>query len=392
MGRYNFDEIIDRSHSDSVKYTFDPANGKSPDMISLWIADMDFRSSDEVIQRIHERCDHGVFGYTKVGEGYIRAIQSWFERRFQWKLEKDWMLRTPGVVYAVSAAISAFTQPGDAVLIQSPVYHPFAHAVEDSHRRTIRSPLLFDGKRYTIDFEDFEKKIIDEQIRLFILCSPHNPVGRVWTKEELRHMGEICLKHHVTVVSDEIHCDFVWEGFSHTPFASLCEEFRDICITCTAPSKSFNLAGLKTSNIFIPNPEIRQKFKDVLASWHCGEPAIFGLTACQAAYECGEEWLEEVKVYLQENVRKTTEFFENELPQIKVIQPEGTYLLWLDCREIPVPPEKVDSFMLEKARVWLNDGSIFGPEGVGFERMNIGAPWKVLEKACKQIAESVKKL
>lgn len=392
MGRYNFDEIIDRSHSDSIKHTFDPAKGKTPDMISLWIADMDFRSSDEIIQRVRERCEHGVFGYTKVGEGYIKAVQSWFERRFQWKLEEDWMIRTPGVVYAVSAAISAFTQQGDAVLIQSPVYHPFAHAIEDSSRRTVRNPLLFDGKRYTIDFEDFEKKIMDEHIKLFILCSPHNPVGRVWTQEELTRMGEICLKHHVTVVSDEIHCDFVWEGFAHTPFASLREDFRDICITCTAPSKSFNLAGLKTSNIFIPNPEIRQKFKDVLASWHCGEPAIFGLTACQAAYECGEEWLEEVKVYLQDNVRKTTEFFENELPQVKVIQPEGTYLLWLDCRGIPVPPEKVDAFMLEKAKVWLNDGSVFGPEGVGFERMNIGSPWKVLEKACKQIAESVKAL
>lgn len=392
MGRYNFDEIIDRSNSDSVKHTFDPAKGETPDMISLWIADMDFRSSDEIIQRVHERCEHGVFGYTRVGEGYIKAIQSWFERRFQWKLEEDWMIRTPGVVYAVSAAISAFTQQGDAVLIQSPVYHPFAHAIEDSRRRTVRNPLLFDGKRYEIDFEDFEKKIIDEHIKLFILCSPHNPIGRVWTKEELTRMGEVCLKHHVTIVSDEIHCDFVWEGFAHIPFASLREDFRDICITCTAPSKSFNLAGLKTSNIFIPNPEIRQKFKDVLALWHCGEPAIFGLTACQAAYECGEEWLEEVKAYLQENVRKTTEFFENELPQIKVVQPEGTYLLWLDCRGIPVLPEKVDAFMLEKAKVWLNDGSIFGPEGVGFERMNIGSPWKVLEKACKQIAESVKKL
>ena len=208
----------------------------------------------------------------------------------------------------------------------------------------------------------------------------------------MTRMGEICLKHHVTVVSDEIHCDFVWKDHVHIPFASINDAFKDISVICTAPSKTFNIAGLKTSNIFIPNPELRQKFKDVLNSWHCSEPAIFGLTACQAAYECGETWLEEVKEYLQENVRKTTEFFESQLPQVKVVQPEGTYLLWLDCRGIPVPPEKVDTFMLEKAKVWFNDGSVFGLEGVGFERMNLGSPWSVLEKACKQIAESVKEL
>jgi len=392
MGHYNFDQMIDRTHSDSVKYTFDPSKGKTPDLIPLWIADMDFKSADEIIEHICQRAEHGIFGYTRVGDDYIMAVQSWYERRFHWNVQKDWMVRTPGVVYAVSAAISALTQEGDAVLIQSPVYHPFAHSIEGSSRKTVRNSLLFDGKRYTIDFDDFEKKIIDENVKLFILCSPHNPVGRVWTKEELSRMGQICLKHHVPVVSDEIHGDFVWKGHVHIPFASLNEEFSNISITCTAPSKTFNIAGLKTSNIFIPNPDIRQKFKDVLSSWHCGEPAIFGLTACQAAYEYGETWLEEVKDYLQENVRKTTQFFEQFVPQIKVVQPEGTYLLWIDCRGIPVPPEKVDAFMLEKAKVWFNDGSVFGPEGVGFERMNLGAPWAVLEKACKQIAEAVEEL
>ncbi len=392
MGHYHFDQMIDRTKTNSVKHTFNLANGKSPDMISLWIADMDFPSSDEVIERIRERCDHGVFGYTTVSEGYLQAIRSWFEGRFQWKTESEWMMRTPGVVYAVSAAISAFTEKGDAVLIQSPVYHPFAHSIEGSSRRTVRNPLLFDGSRYTVDFDDFEKKIVEEHVKLFILCSPHNPVGRVWTREELTRMGEICLKHNVIVVSDEIHCDFVWDGHVHTPFASISDAFSSIAITCTAPSKTFNLAGLKTSNIFISDPEIRQKFKDVLSAWHCPEPAIFGLTACQAAYECGGAWLEEVKGYLHENIRKTTEFFAAELPQVKVIQPEGTYLLWLDCRGIPVPPEEVDKFMLEKARVWLNDGSVFGPEGVGFERMNIGSPWAVVEEACKRIAASAKAL
>lgn len=390
MGRYNFDQIIDRTKTNSIKHTFDPAKGRTPDMIPLWIADMDFLSSDEVIERIRERCSHGIFGYTAVGDAYLSAIQGWFDSRFHWETEKEWMLRTPGIVYAVNAAIEAYTNKGDAVLIQSPVYHPFAHSIEGNSRRTVRNSLLFDGKRYTIDFDDFEKKIVDEKVKLFILCSPHNPVGRVWTREELTRMGEICLKHHVIIVSDEIHCDFVWKGYIHTPFAALGAEFGKISIICTAPSKTFNLAGLKTSNIFIPDEELRRRFKEVLSAWHCGEPAIFGLTACQAAYECGGEWLEDVKEYLQENVRKTTEFFERELPQIKAIQPEGTYLLWLDCRGLPIPAEDVDKFMLEKAKVWLNDGAVFGEEGIGFERMNLGSPWSVIETACKRIVDSVK--
>ncbi len=392
MGHYHFDQIIDRTNTNSIKHTFDESKGKTPDMVPLWVADMDFRSPDEVIDRIRERCEHGIFGYTRVSGEYLNAVQGWFERRFGWKTESEWMVRTPGVVYAVSAAISALTEKGDAVLIQSPVYYPFARSIEAAERRTVRSSLLFDGRRYTIDFDDFEKKIVEEKVKLFILCSPHNPVGRVWTKEELVRIGEICLKHKVYVVSDEIHCDFVWKGFVHTPFATVSEEMRDISITCTAPSKTFNLAGMKTSNIFIPNPEIREKFKGVLSSWHCGEPAIFGLTACQAAYECGETWLEEVKEYIQENVRKTTEYFEREFPQIKVVAPEGTYLLWMDCRELAIEPEKVDSFMLERAKVWMDDGAMFGPEGTGFERMNLGSPWSVLEKACGQIVQAAKEL
>lgn len=392
MGHYNFDRLIDRSGTNSSKYTFDAAKGKTPDMIPLWVADMDFQVPDEVIERLKERCDHGIFGYTTVGDGYIKAVQGWFEKRFGWHVEPEWMIRTPGVVYAVNAAINALTEEGDAILIQSPVYHPFNNCIVSSKRRTVRNPLLFDGERYTIDFEDFEKKIVEEKVKLFILCSPHNPVGRVWTRDELTRMGEICLKHGVFVISDEIHCDFVYSGHVHTPFASICEEFAQNSITCTAPSKTFNLAGLQTSNIFIKNEEVRGKIKEVKSQQHCGDPTIFGLVACQAAYECGEQWLNELNAYLEESARKVSAFFAENLPQIKVVKPEGTYLLWLDCRGLPIPAEEVDKFMLEKAKVWFNDGSIFGAEGVGFERMNIGAPWSVLEKACKRIAEAAKAL
>lgn len=392
MVQYDFDRIIDRSGTDSSKHTFDAAKGKTPDMIPLWVADMDFKAPDEVIQRMKDRCEHGIFGYTRVGEGYIRAVQGWFEKRFDWKVPEEWMVRTPGVVYAVNAAIQVLTQEGDAVLIQSPVYHPFNNCIVASKRRTVRNPLVYDGKRYTIDFEDFEKKIVEEKVKLFVFCSPHNPVGRVWTREELTRMGEICLKHHVFVISDEIHCDFVFSGHRHIPFASICESFARNSITCTAPSKTFNLAGLQTSNIFIPDETVREQIKACKSAQHCGEPTIFGLVACQAAYECGEEWLEQLLAYLETSAEKVSAYFAQNLPQIHVVKPEGTYLLWLDCRGLPIPPEQVDAFMLEKAKVWFNDGGMFGTEGIGFERMNMGSPWSVLEQACARIVDAAKKL
>ena len=388
MGHYHFDQIIDRTNTNSIKHTFDESKGKTPDMVPLWVADMDFRSPDEVIDRIRERCEHGIFGYTRVSGEYLNAVQGWFERRFGWKTESEWMVRTPGVVYAVSAAISALTEKGDAVLIQSPVYYPFARSIEAAERRTVRSSLLFDGRRYTIDFDEFEKKIVEEKVKLFILCSPHNPVGRVWTKAELARMGEICLKHNVYVVSDEIHCDFVWKGFVHTPFATVSEEMRDISITCTAPSKTFNLAGMKTSNIFIPNPEIREKFKGVLSSWHCGEPAIFGLTACQAAYEGGREWLEQLKEYLKGNLDFVRNYLKENIPQIKLIEPEGTYLVWLDCRELGLSEKELEQFIAQKAKLWLDDGIIFGKAGEGFERVNIACPRATLKEALERLKKA----
>ena len=392
MGHYNFDEIIDRSNTSSAKHTFHPEQGKTPDVLPLWVADMDFKSPDEVIERLKERAAHGVFGYTTVSEDYLKAVQGWFEKRFDWHIDPAWMVRTPGCVYAVSMAVNALTEEGDAVMIQSPVYPPFNGCVTSSKRRTVRNSLIHKDNYFTIDFEDFEKKIVEEKVKLFILCSPHNPIGRVWTKEELTRMGEICLKHGVTIVSDEIHCDFVFSGHKHIPFASISEEFAQNSITCTAPSKTFNVAGLKTSNIVIKNDELREKFVKAKAEAHGSEPTIFGLTACQAAYECGEQWLDELLVYLEENYRKVKAYFEEHIPQIKVTRMDGTYLMWLDCRGLPIPAEEVDKFMVEKAKVWFNDGSTFGPEGVGFERVNLGSPWSVLEEACKRIEAAVKAL
>ena len=355
-------------------------------MIPLWVADMDFKAPDEVIQRMKDRCEHGIFGYTRVGEGYIRAVQGWFEKRFDWKVPEEWMVRTPGVVYAVNAAIQVLTQEGDAVLIQSPVYHPFNNCIVASKRRTVRNPLVYDGKRYTIDFEDFEKKIVEEKVKLFVLCSPHNPVGRVWTREELTRMGEICLKHHVFVISDEIHCDFVFSGHRHIPFASICESFARNSITCTAPSKTFNLAGLQTSNIFIPDETVREQIKACKSAQHCGEPTIFGLVACQAAYECGEEWLEQLLAYLETSAEKVSAYFAQNLPQIHVVKPEGTYLLWVDFRAYGLSHDELTCRIVDKARLWLDDGSIIGPAGDGFQRFNIACPRATLTDALGRLA------
>jgi len=392
MGRYNFDEIIDRSGTNSSKHTFNPEKGLTPDLIPLWVADMDFKSPDEVIERLIARAQHGVFGYTGVSKDYEKAIQNWFEKRFDWHVEPEWMVRTHGVVTMVSAAIQALTEEGDAVMIQNPVYYPFHNSVVAAKRRSVSNDLVLRDGRYYVDFENFEKTIVEENVKLFVLCSPHNPVARVWEKDELIRMGEICLKHGVIVVSDEIHCDFVYPGHKHYPFASLREDFAQNCVVCTAPSKTFNLAGLQTSNAFVPNEEMRKKIQEYMGRHHLGGPTIFGMTACQAAYECGEQWLEELLVYLAENARKVTAFFAENCPQIKPLKMDGTYLMWLDCRELPLPAEEVDQFMREKAKVWFDDGCWFSSQGAGFERVNLGSPWPILEEACKRIAAAVKEL
>lgn len=386
--KYDFDTVIDRRHTNSLKYDFALERGKPADVLPLWVADMDFVTAPEIRARLQQAVEHGIFGYSEGKEEYFAAVAGWYEQRFGWKVQQSWLVKTPGVVFALAMAVRAFTREGDAVLIQQPVYYPFAEVIEDNHRRVVSNSLQLKGERYEIDFEDFEQKIVENQVKLFILCSPHNPVGRVWEQEELLRMGEICQKYQVLVVSDEIHSDFVWEGHRHYVFANLSKEFANRTITCTAPTKTFNLAGLQISNIFISNPQLRQDFRREVAAAGYSQPNAMGLVACQAAYEEGEEWLAQCKEYIWDNYLYLADFAEKYLPGVKVLKPEGTYLIWMDFRDLRLSVEELEDRILHKAGLWLDSGAIFGADGEGFERINIACPRVILQEAlerCKRI-------
>ena len=307
-------------------------------------------------------------------------------------------MKTPGVVFALGAAVKAFTKPGDAVLIQNPVYYPFTNIIRDNDRRVIDNTLVYEkrvteGKsQYSIDYEDFERKIVQEHIKLFILCNPHNPVGRVWTREELQQLGEICLRHHVIVVSDEIHNDFVYPGFEHTVFANVDPRFAEFTVPCTAPSKTFNLAGLQISNIFISNETLREAFQKEIDKTGYDEPNALGAVACEAAYRGGQEWLDQLRAYLLENLNFLRAYLQEKIPQIHLVEPEGTYLVWLDCSELGISGKKLDQFIVEKAGLWLDGGAMFGPSGADFQRVNIACPRAILELALDKLKAAVDNL
>ncbi len=386
---YNFDEIIERKDTDSLKYDFAARRGKPKGLLSLWVADMDFRAPQCVIDALTEKSAHGIFGYSESREDYVEVLQSWFSRRFNWQIQPEWLVKTPGVVFAICAAIRALTQKGDAVLIQQPVYYPFTESITVNHRTLVVNELNFDGSGYTVDYEDFEQKIVQHNVKLFILCNPHNPVGRVWTPEELVHMGDICVKHGVTVISDEIHADFVYPGHKHTIFASLKPEFEDITITCTAPTKTFNLAGLQISNIFVSNRTIRSRIRQEINRCGYSQLNVMGLVACKAAYTKGEDWLEALKDYLAENLKLLRSFLVANIPQIKLIEPQGTYLVWLDCTSLGLSDKALDEFIIHRAKLWLDAGTMFGQGGSGFQRINIACPRSLLQQALEQLARGL---
>ena len=386
---YNFDEIIERKDTDSLKYDFAARRGKPEGLLSLWVADMDFRAPQCVIDALTEKSAHGIFGYSESREDYVEVLQSWFSRRFNWQIQPEWLVKTPGVVFAICAAIRALTQKGDAVLIQQPVYYPFTESITVNHRTLVVNELNFDGSGYTIDYEDFEQKIVQHNVKLFILCNPHNPVGRVWTREELVRMGDICVKHGVTVISDEIHADFVYPGHKHTIFASLKPEFEDITITCTAPTKTFNLAGLQISNIFVSNRTIRSRIRQEINRCGYSQLNVMGLVACKAAYTKGEDWLEALKDYLAENLKLLRSFLVANIPQIKLIEPQGTYLVWLDCTSLGLSDKALDEFIIHRAKLWLDAGTMFGQGGSGFQRINIACPRSLLQQALEQLARGL---
>ena len=384
----NFDEIIDRRNTSCLKYDFAVERGYPTNIDPFWVADMDFRAPQPVIDEIVRRAQHGIFGYTNPKDDYRQTLLDWFRTYHSWTPSSQSLILTPGVVFALCMAVRAFTKPGEAVLIQQPVYYPFTESIRDNGRELVNSPLILKDGHYTIDFADFEQKIQDHQVRLFLLCSPHNPAGRVWTREELLQMASICACHDVLIVADEIHHEFIRPGFHHTVLASLSPAIAERVITCTAPSKTFNLAGLQLSNIFIENTALRRKFRQEVTAAGYSQPNALGLFAAQAAYAHGREWLTELLAYLEGNYQFTRQFLQRELPHVKLIEPEGTYLLWLDFSYYGLSDEALDETIIHKANLWLDSGHIFGPAGSGFQRLNIACPRSILEKGLRQLASA----
>lgn len=381
----NFDEIIERKGTDCLKYDFAVKRGKPEDVLPFWVADMDFRTTSYVEDALIERAKHGIFGYSESQEDYFHAIAGWMHRRHHWDVEPDWLIKTPGVVFALAMVVKAFTEAGDCVLIQQPVYYPFSEVIQDNGRVVVSNDLyLGTDNRYHMDLEDFEQKIVEHHVKLFLLCNPHNPSGRVFTREELTGMGEICLKHGVTVVCDEIHNDFVFQG-EHTVFASIKKEYADISVTCTSPSKTFNLASMLISNIFIPNEKLRQRFQHEVNAAGISQLSVLGLVATQAAYEHGDEWYEKMMAYVKSNIDYARNYVEEYLPGVKMINGEGTYLVWLDFRGTGIETEELDRRIIYDAKLWLDSGKIFGKTGEGFQRINVAAPRKTVTECFERI-------
>ena len=381
----NFDEIINRKGTDCLKYDFAVRRGMPEDVLPLWVADMDFKTTSYVEDAVMERTKHGIFGYTESKEEYFQAVAGWMRRHHNWEIRPEWLIKTPGVVFALAMAVKAFTEKGDSVLIQQPVYYPFSEVIRDNGRVVVSNDLyLGEDNRYHIDLADFEKKIVGHHVKLFLLCSPHNPTGRVFTKEELTAMGDLCVKHGVKVVSDEIHNDFVFRG-EHTVFATVKKEYEQISVICTSPSKTFNLASMLISNIFIPDRELRKRFRHEVDAAGISQLSALGLVAAKAAYEQGDEWYEQMMSYVGENIRYVKEYVKENLPGVTVIDGEGTYLMWLDFRGTGLNPEELDRRIIYEAKLWLDSGKIFGSTGAGFQRINVAAPKAILTECLDRI-------
>ena len=389
--KYNFDEIIDRRNTGSSKWdNVGPRTG-NPDALPMWVADTDFRSPQPVIDAVVARAQHPIYGYTFEREEFKKATQAWVGKRHGWKIETEWVMFCTGVCPVLNTAIQCFSEPGDEIIIQRPVYHPFGFAVEDNDRVLSDNSLIYQEGRYTVDFEDLERRAASPKAKLMILCNPHNPVGRAWTREELTRMAEICLKHNVLMVSDEIHSDLMLFGSKHIPVASLDERYAQNTITCYAPSKTFNIAGIRASGVVISNPVLRERIKACFKRNRTVQENIFAAPAYVAAYTQCEDYLEQLLPYLEENVRYLDAFLKEKMPKIKLVKPEALYLMWLDCTKLGLTPEELDHFFMWESQVAVNRGGMFGEEGLGFERINVGCPRATLEKALNQMYEQYQK-
>lgn len=375
--KYNFDEIIPRRHTNSYKWDSSPTD----DILPLWVADMDFRTAPAIVEALAKRVNHGIFGYASVPGPYYNAIIQWFERRHAWHFEKEWIIYTSGVVPAVSAVIKALTSPGDGVIVQSPVYNCFFSSIRNNGCYIVTNPLIYENHTYRIDFEDLERKTADPNVKLLLLCNPHNPAGRVWTRNELIRIGEICQQNKVTVVSDEIHCELIFPGHTYTPFASISENHLWHSVTCLSPSKAFNLAGLQIANIIVRDETMRKKIDKAININEVCEVNPFGIEATIAAYNKSEEWLIQLLAYLKTNYDYLCNFFQTFLPQLSVTKLEGTYLVWTDCRALHLTSETLQSRLLKEKGLWLNSGTMYGIEGDGFLRWNIACPQSILRDA-----------
>ena len=385
---HSFDEIINRRNSESVKWDLYPGT------LPMWVADMDFRTAPPVLEALQKRLDHGVFGYELVPEDYYTAIAEWFAHRHHWKgIQKENIVYTTGVIAAYSAAIKAMTRPGDRVLVQTPCYNAFFPAISNNKCRQLENPLHYENGRYTVDWEDFERKT--RKARVFLLCNPHNPAGRVWTKKELTRMGEICLRNKVFVVSDEIHCELTFPGHPYTPFATLPEELVRNSVSCISPTKAFNMAGIQIANIYARDPEIVKMMDRAINENECCDVNVFGVAALKAAYNHGGEWLDDLREYLLDNARTVFCYLEDtELP-IVAVPLEGTYLMWLDCRGVMHPGEPLEGFSerfaahLKSHQLVLSPGTLYGAAGEGFMRLNIACPRTLLLEGLKRFKTAV---
>lgn len=385
----DFDKRINRKGTGCLKYDFAERRGMPEDVLPLWVADMDFQTSSYVEDALIERAGHGIFGYSEVQTPYFEIIRDWMKKHHDWEVQERWLVKTPGVVFALAMAVKAYTEPGDSVLLQLPVYYPFSEVIEDNGRKVVSNTLyLGEDNRYHIDFDDLEKKLTGEKIKLFFLCNPHNPVGRVWTGEELTRLGDLCVKHHVLVVSDEIHHDFIFKG-KHLVFANMKKEYEEISITCTSPSKTFNLASMMISNIFIPNRDLRRRFRKELDAAGISQLGVLGLVACEAAYGKGEEWYRAMHSYVADNIAFVQKYVQEHLHGVRMTEHEGTYLVWLDFRELGLRPEELERRIIHKAKLWLDSGNIFGESGRGFQRMNVACPRSVLSEALERIRKAI---
>ena len=389
MADYDFDIPVDRHGTDSLKFDYAEALHRSPDLLSLWVADMDFPAPTEVVEALERRVRHGVFGYTEPGGAYYQALADWMGTRYGLVVKPDEVIATPGVVFALAVCVRAFTKPGEAVLIQRPVYYPFTGVVESNGRKLVNAPLTYRDGIYSIDFEAFEHTVEESNAKLFLLCNPHNPVGRVWTQDELIRLGAICADHGIIVVSDEIHMDFARPGYTHIPFASLSPELAQIAITCTSASKTFNLAGLQVANTIIPNEELRRMFATEIQSEGYSEPNALGITATYAAYSQGGEWLAQLKDYLEGNWQLLENHLSEHAPYLHLVPAQSTYLAWVDCHALGLDDRELERFVEDEAGLWLDCGYMFGPEGSGFIRVNIATQRAYLAQALDQLASAL---